>query len=96
MSWRRSAAASIPGWCGPLPDSATAIALRAALARLPRRQRAVLVLRYFAGLGVTATAQALGVSPAAVRSLTHRAIVALRAHDRELAGAADEEVSGAS
>jgi RNA polymerase sigma factor (sigma-70 family) len=34
-----------------LPDSAAAIALRAALARLPRRQRAVLVLRYFAGLG---------------------------------------------
>jgi RNA polymerase sigma factor (sigma-70 family) len=79
-----------------LPDSAGAIALRAALASLPRRQRAVLVLRYFAGLDVAETAQALGVSPEAVRSLTHRAVVALRTHNREFAAVEEGEVSGAS
>jgi RNA polymerase sigma factor (sigma-70 family) len=79
-----------------LPDSAGTVFLRVAGARLPRRQRSVLVLRYFAGLGVAETAQALGISPEAVRSLTHRAVVALRAHTPELAGLNDGEVSDAS
>jgi RNA polymerase sigma factor (sigma-70 family) len=61
-----------------LPDSATAIALRAALDRLPDRQRAVLVLRYLAELDVAETAEVLGISRDAVRSLTHRAITTLR------------------
>lgn len=76
-----------------LPDSATAVALRAALRRLPDRQRGVLVLRYFADLDVAETAVVLAISPEAVRSLTHRAITALRAHGHEFA---QGEVSGAS
>lgn len=82
-----------------LPDSSTAIALRAALDRLPHRQRAVVVLRFLAELDVAETAEVLAISREAVRSLTHRAISALRAHD-EFASAERRyeqgEVSGAS
>lgn len=78
-----------------MPDSATAIAVREALTRLPHRQRAVLLLRYFADLDVAETAQALEITPEAARSLTHRAIVAMRAHGHEFADVVDEEVSGA-
>ncbi|HSI93345.1 MAG TPA: sigma-70 family RNA polymerase sigma factor [Jiangellaceae bacterium] len=78
-----------------MPDSATAIAVREALTRLPHRQRAALLLRYFSDLDVVETAQVLEITPEAVRSLTHRAIVAMRAHGHELADVVDEEVSGA-
>lgn len=78
-----------------MPDSATAIAVRDALARLPYRQRAVLLLRYFADLDVVETAQVLEITPEAVRSLTHRAIVAMRERGHELADAVNEEVPGA-
>ena len=48
------------------------------LARLPRQQRAVLVLRYYEGLSVAETADVLGCAPATVRSNTSRALAALR------------------
>lgn len=57
-------------------------ALLAAVARLPRRQRQVLVLRYFAELSIADTAEALGLSATAVTAATHRAVKAL-AHLRE-------------
>lgn len=79
-----------------LPDSATAIALRAALGRLPTRQRSVLILRFFADLDVADTANALTISSEAVRSLTHRAINALRQHGHEFDSLDRGEVSGAS
>ncbi len=44
------------------PDHENAIDLRAAVAALPPRQRAVLVLRYFCDLNVDQAAQALGCS----------------------------------
>lgn len=57
-------------------------ALRAAVARLPARQRAVIELRYAVDAGdpatVPETARALRVSPSAVRRLEERALEQLR------------------
>jgi RNA polymerase sigma-70 factor (sigma-E family) len=52
------------------------------LARLPVKQRAVMVLRYWCGLNEAEIAEALGVSRGTVKSHTARAMTALR---RELA-----------
>ena len=54
--------------------------VRAALARLPRRQRAVLMLRYHGDLTEAATAEALGLSVGTVKSYTARALATLRSH----------------
>jgi RNA polymerase sigma factor (sigma-70 family) len=45
---------------------------------LPDRQRAAIVLRYFADLSVRDTASALGCAEGTVKSLTSQAITALR------------------
>ena len=60
-------------------DTADAIAVREAVARLPKRQRAALVLRYYADLPVSETAALLGCAPGTVKALTHQAIAGLRA-----------------
>jgi RNA polymerase sigma-70 factor (sigma-E family) len=60
-------------------DHDGALDLRAAVAVLPPRQRAVLVLRYFCDLNVDQTAQALGCTPGTVKSQTAKALSALRA-----------------
>lgn len=52
--------------------------LLAALARIAPGQRAVLVLRFWEGLDVTETAQALGCSAGTVKSQTSAGIAALR------------------
>jgi RNA polymerase sigma-70 factor (sigma-E family) len=59
-------------------DAATRLDLRAALSRLSPGQRAVLVLRYWEGLDVAATAEALGCAVGTVKSQTSHAIAALR------------------
>jgi RNA polymerase sigma-70 factor (sigma-E family) len=63
-------------------DEADRVALRAsllaALSWLTRRQRAVLVLRYFADLSVEDTARALGCSAGTVKSTTSDALSRLR------------------
>jgi RNA polymerase sigma-70 factor (sigma-E family) len=71
---------------GDLPDTAARadatddrVVLLAALARVPRRQRACLVLRYFADCSVEDTAAALGCSEGTVKSNTSRGLDALRA-----------------
>ena len=51
--------------------------LRRALARLPRRQREVLVLRYWAELTEVEIADTLGISTGTVKSTASRAIRAL-------------------
>ncbi len=50
----------------------------AALAQLPRGQRAVVVLRYFEDLTEAQTAEVLGISVGTVKSQHSRALVALR------------------
>ncbi|MFB4290615.1 SigE family RNA polymerase sigma factor [Nonomuraea sp. ATR24] len=50
-----------------------------ALAGLPRKQRAVLVLRYYEQLSDAEIAETLGVSRVTVRSQAHRALTKLRA-----------------
>jgi DNA-directed RNA polymerase specialized sigma24 family protein len=47
------------------------------LARLPFRQRAVVVLRYYSGLSEAEIADALGCRPGTVKSLASRALAAL-------------------
>jgi RNA polymerase sigma-70 factor (sigma-E family) len=65
-----------------VPDGAHERAVRAelmeALRRLPTRQRAAVVLRYFEQLSEAKTAEALGCSLGTVKSTTHRAVAALR------------------
>lgn len=53
-------------------------ALMVALAKLPPRQRACVVLRYFEDLDVAATAAILGCSQGTVKSQTSRALDSLR------------------
>lgn len=48
------------------------------LATLPRRQRAVLVLRYYERLTDAEIADVLGCSPVGVRGYAHRALARLR------------------
>jgi len=62
-------------------DTATAAddrgEMTAALRSLPRRQREVLVLRYYLDLDVAEIADTLGISPSAVRSTNTRGLAAL-------------------
>jgi RNA polymerase sigma-70 factor (sigma-E family) len=94
LAWRRrswrlvlsSASSGIDGL--PTPDPAARYAEREALlaelTKLPRRQRAVVVLRYYEGLSDQEIADALGCKPGTVRGHASRALAALRV---ELAGA---------
>jgi DNA-directed RNA polymerase specialized sigma24 family protein len=59
-------------------DRPVQLDLQRALARLPLRKRACVVLRYFADLTEEETAAALGVSVGTVKSQTHKALAQLR------------------
>ncbi len=69
----------LPETVEPGGDAATRLALRAALDELAPMDRAVLVLRFLDDVSVAETADALGVSPGAVRNRTIRALDRLRA-----------------
>jgi RNA polymerase sigma-70 factor (sigma-E family) len=60
------------------PDVSMHQAMRAALLRLPVRQRAALVLRYYEDQSETQIADILRCRPATVRSLVSRGLKALR------------------
>jgi RNA polymerase sigma-70 factor (sigma-E family) len=82
---RRSAWVKRVHLTGQVADSPAAVAdqdaaldLRAALAALPPRQRATLVLRFYCDLNVGQAAQTLGCSPGTVKSQTARALETLR------------------
>jgi RNA polymerase sigma-70 factor (sigma-E family) len=85
-SWRRHRNRELPS--GAMPDAATGtdeadqavlrLVLQQALARLTRRQRAVIVLRYFEDLSEATTAHALGCSVGTVKSQTSHALKRLR------------------
>jgi RNA polymerase sigma-70 factor (ECF subfamily) len=59
-------------------EMADSIAVRNAVAALPERTRAALVLRYFADLPVDEVAEILECAPGTVKSLTSQAIERLR------------------
>lgn len=85
--WRRKRPESLydevpeaPGHSGrdALADSDLHDALWTALARLTRKQRAVVVLRFYEDLPEAETARVLGVAVGTVKSTTSRALAALR------------------
>lgn len=63
---------------GPGPDTETRLALREALAQVPPRQRAALVLRFYCDLSVEQTAEVLGCATGTVKSQTAHGLSALR------------------
>jgi RNA polymerase sigma-70 factor (sigma-E family) len=73
---RAVAAADPPG---DALDRTDAIAVRAAVAGLPPRQRAAVVLRYFADLSVAETAAAMGCAQGTIKALTSQGLGTLRA-----------------
>jgi RNA polymerase sigma-70 factor (sigma-E family) len=79
---RRRPAPTADAGSGSVPDGAHERAVHAelieALRRLPARQRAAVVLRYFEQLSEAETAEVLGCSVGTVKSTTHRAVAALR------------------
>lgn len=88
LSWRRRSGRLVLSGTGhdlrdtatadPAADYAERDALLAELAKLPRRQRAVLVLRYYEGFSDPEIAEALGCRPGTVRGYACRALAALR------------------
>jgi RNA polymerase sigma-70 factor (sigma-E family) len=70
-------AATAPG-SPATTDVENRLVLYAALAKLPPRQRAVVVLRYLADHSVDETAEILRVSPGTVKSHTFNGLAALR------------------
>jgi RNA polymerase sigma-70 factor (sigma-E family) len=67
-----------PDLPAPPPDREDFLDLRAAVAGLPPRQRAVLVLRFYCDMNVDECAAALGCAPGTVKSQTAKALAALR------------------
>ena len=65
-------------------------ALWTALSALPRRQRAMVVLRYYEDLSEAETARVMGVSTGTVKSTTSRALSKLREDSSLLTGDADD------
>ena len=101
--WRRRWRSELP--TADLPDLphveddvdavSTRQSLMAALATLPARQRAVVVLRFFHDYTEAATAEAMGTSVGTVKSQTFKALAALRVSD-ELCEDADPDLTGSA
>jgi RNA polymerase sigma factor (sigma-70 family) len=88
LTWRRRSWRLVLSGAGsdidglPAPDPAAGYAEREAmlaeLTKLPRRQRTVVVLRYYEGLSDQEIAEVLGCKPGTVRGHASRALAALR------------------
>jgi RNA polymerase sigma-70 factor (sigma-E family) len=88
LSWRRRSWRVIPAGAGTQVDSAATPdpavgyvereALLAELAKLSRRQRTALVLRYYEGLSDAEISKVMGCTPSTVRGHVFRALAALR------------------
>ncbi|CAN5491644.1 SigE family RNA polymerase sigma factor [soil metagenome] len=70
------------------PDTGESAALWAFVQTLPRKQRAVIVLRYYEDLSAAETADVLGISVGTVKSQASRALAAMRSrvHDHPVLG----------
>ncbi|MEQ4723863.1 SigE family RNA polymerase sigma factor [Nonomuraea sp. B19D2] len=99
ISWRRRPSpewpSADPPEYGASHDEATLdrIVLRQALAKLTRKQRAVIVLRFWEDLTEAQTADALGCSIGNVKSQTHHALARLRELAPELTDLRIQEVA---
>ncbi|MFD5468434.1 SigE family RNA polymerase sigma factor [Kitasatospora sp. NPDC127059] len=77
--WRRTVRTELdPEALAASLDLDASLDLRRALAALPPRQRATVVLRYFCDLSIDQAAEALGCSTGNVKSQSSRALAALR------------------
>lgn len=97
--WRRRRLTELPTQFLPEPRQApqpddhieNRMVLRDALLRLGRKQRTVLVLRYFEDLTEQQTADLLGISVGTVKSQAHKALHILRSACQDLAPATGGE-----
>ena len=99
-AWRRRWRTEVPTADLPeLPrgngDLSTRQVLLAALATLPARQRAVVVLRFFHDYTEATTAEAMGTSVGTVKSQTFKALAALRVSE-ELREDAAPDLTGSA
>ena len=94
--WRRRRVTELPASVVPEPRRGDAavdvvenrVVVRQALMRLGRRQRTVIVLRYFEDLTEQQVAEVLNISVGTVKSQTHKALAHLREVCGDLAAAA--------
>jgi RNA polymerase sigma-70 factor (sigma-E family) len=69
---------SVPDMAVPGSDRDAVLDVRDALATVPPRQRATLVLRFYCDLDIEQAARALGCSPGTVKSQTARGLAVMR------------------
>ncbi|MET0133096.1 MAG: SigE family RNA polymerase sigma factor [Kibdelosporangium sp.] len=88
LGWRRRKARRVIGLSAgsvdPIAQFDQRDAMLAMIARLPRKQRAVIVLRYYEGCSDPEIAELLGCAAVTVRSHMSRAIARLRVIEAEL------------
>jgi RNA polymerase sigma-70 factor (sigma-E family) len=75
---RETAVPAVPDWATDGTDVAAKLDVRAALATLPPRQRAVVVLRYWEDQSIEETARLLGCSTGTVKSQAAKGLASLR------------------
>ncbi|MFD7075863.1 SigE family RNA polymerase sigma factor [Nocardioides sp. NPDC059952] len=92
--WRETPVERLPDREAARADLTSSLTVRDALLRLPPRQRAVIVLRYYDDLTERETAAMLGISIGTVKSQTSDALARLRTLIPDLAPADGSSVAG--